>query len=981
MSKDNALFYQVKENITFESLWSQAMDTITSLSGNNWTDTGEHDPGITLLQAITWNCSDLSYRTSLSINDLLTKQGQPALFPAAFGPHRVLTCNTITAEDYRRALRDLHSRDTALKTDKHDFLFRDVCLIREPEQQRFHWWYNTEKREYSFIEPQDDSKPKDDETEATKKQLKLRGNYWLYVAPTLFTRLLSDKEHAVVVDHLNDFIVNHRNLGENISRIIWLEPAAFHPKLTIELSADIDDINRVVAQIYQKIEALLLPAATHLTTAQMQEAGYSNEEIFSGPFLQHGWQLASEPKISEQGITLNLSQLFNQLLAIPGVTNISHFSVAELSGKITPVKGDHWSWQVAGGHYPQLWGKCPLSLLASAESPLTLIAKGGISSVADKDKIAAYLTESVLIQTEPVLLPAGNVRNLGHYTPTGNHLPGCYQLQEPEEVITDAIRELHQFLLPVDQWLADGGAELAALPQLLAFTDREESNIIRATRWPYHAESVNQQVHKEYASQLADLQQQDVAIFVDEQTKHMINPANFYRELDFINYLLGYFGTCRAARPLTLSEEDFLITQRSYLAQQPSLGYDRINIRVDQVSALQKRLAARIGLNQECFAAEADLGHLPFYLIEHRQLLPQKPDDHYNDAQALEDFQVTEPSAGRGSEDEQWVILTAAGTADRLFRGQLVELIAEEKDSQLHVGPLLIIAVSADSFTLSTKHSQQLARDLPRLQTAWANQKLTWQNSNVWLQDMDYRLNYAQQQPGNENQRWLASNDQSPYPAMIMEQNEIIIRKTSLAGQGGRTTAVTDANEWQIRATVVQLDVVNGMILIQKEEGSEAFPDREEAWRYQWYFSRADYATTDRFSFCISLVHRRSLLESSHIDPAGLIDWLQQAIMPEFPAHVSLINHWLSDTEFDNFALTYKRWQNSGNPLGDDAFAILEMLTLGRLPIRALGIGLMRIATEAQKNQVVGESGEEWHSKIILQEELGYVPPNDSVFI
>ncbi|WP_340621941.1 hypothetical protein [Xenorhabdus siamensis] len=37
------------------------------------------------------------------------------------------------------------------------------------------------------------------------------------------------------------------------------------------------------------------------------------------------------------------------------------------------------------------------------------------------------------------------------------------------------------------------------------------------------------------------------------------------------------------------------------MAQQPELTYQRNNIRVDKVSALQKRIAARIGLGGECF--------------------------------------------------------------------------------------------------------------------------------------------------------------------------------------------------------------------------------------------------------------------------------------------------------------------------------------------------------------------------------------------
>ncbi len=80
---------------------------------------------------------------------------------------------------------------------------------------------------------------------------------------------------------------------------------------------------------------------------------------------------------------------------------------------------------------------------------------------------------------------------------------------------------------------------------------------------------------------------------------------------------------------------------------------------------------------------------------------------------------------------------------------------------------------------------------------------------------------------------------------------------------------------------------------------------------------------------------------------------------------MSLINHWLSDSAF---AQTYARWQNNGNPLGDDARSILQML--GHLPATELGIGLMRIATDAQRTAVIGADGSQWNTSVIVQEQL-----------
>lgn len=962
MSKENALFPQVKDAITFDTLWQQAKDAITAASGDIWTDTGDADPGITLLQAVTWNSSDLCYRTSLSLNDLLTREGEAYLFPEDFGPHNVLTCNTVTADDYRRALRDIHRSDIPsgiiLETTETGFLVQDALLIREPEASRFNWWYDAENREYTFTQP---------EGADEAKHNVLRGNNWLYVVPSRFTQALNAKDRVQVEQYLADFLADHRNLGEFFSRIIWLQPVTFSPQFSVALTSDISDVNLTVAHIYQTLEALIAPGALRQSTQQMQQAGISNEDIFVGPHMQHGWQSDRASAISEAGITLNLSQLFNQLLAIPGVESISGFKVGALPPQITSQQNDAWSWTIETGYYPLLWGDDPLAQLAAEDGPLTLIAKGGIYEKVDPENLKTYLLPTPLIQTMPVTLEATKLRDLSAYTPVADRLPECYQLQYPTEVIDNHVRELHQFLLTADQQLADGCAELAALPQLLAFSGRDKNNFIRGTRWPFAADSISQQVHQQYARSLTDFQQRDVAIFTADGAPNMVN---FYRELAFIQDLLGYFGTSRADKPLTLDLADFLATQRAYLAQQPSLGYDRINIRIDQISALQKRIAARIGLNSGCFTDNPDLGTLPFYLVEHRQLLPLQPEASYNSPQAPDDFiSWTKPK----------ISITKNGSAGKIKRGQLIDLIAIEENGTLYVRQQLVTDVEGDKFFFNTANSLQLKNDLERVQIAWNNKKLSWQNSNVWLQDMDYRLNYADSTPNQANQRLLASNDQSPYPAMVAQGDKIIIRRTGLSLNQQRKAAARDiSDEWMIEAQIIELDAIAGTMLIEKtHEDQPDFPSATDAWRYQWNFSEAAYATADRFSFAISIVQNRSLLENDNIDAARLTQWLQQTIMTEFPAHVSLINHWLSDSQFSNFAATYKRWQNNGTPLGDDAFAIMTMLTLGHLPVAELGIGLMRIATEEQRSEIMGSNGSEWHSEIILSEELFYIPKDE----
>lgn len=215
---------------------------------------------------------------------------------------------------------------------------------------------------------------------------------------------------------------------------------------------------------------------------------------------------------------------------------------------------------------------------------------------------------------------------------------------------------------------------------------------------------------------------------------------------------------------------------------------------------------------------------------------------------------------------------------------------------------------------------------------------------------------------------------------MVEVGDTIVIRSATLASsmagsQVSATIEPTAGEDWQINATILEVNPLTGTLLIEKDaDSTHAFPAEADAWRYVWNFDESAYATTDRFSFVISLVLNRNLIASQNIVPDKLITWILQVVMEQFPAHVSLINHWLSESAFKNFAQTYARWQNNGNPLGDDAWSILEMLTLGHLPATTLGIGLMRIATDAQQTAVIGADGSQWNTSVIVQEQLFYVP-------
>lgn len=749
MSHQDALFPIVKDDITFDALLAQAKTVIEQQSGQCWSNTSENDPGITLLEACCYGASDLAYRHTLPLRDLLTPR--PAdqtpgdgIFPQEFGPQQTLTCGPITAEDYRRALLDLHSSDTVNETSKGYFFFNDAQLIREPENQRYQYWYDKQKREYSFKNSGSDS------------QLTLRGNYWLYLLPSRET----ETNKTLAEERLKTFLKDNRNLGEFISKIIWLQPTDLPLQIDIELEDNVIDFADIFAQVYMTAEQMVLPKPERYTTQAMKDQGYHHEEIFAGPYLHHGW-IPTLPQTKDYtgDTVLNLSHLVNRLLAIKGIQSVTRLALAHHDTTITPLSNDNWSWEIAQKYYPRLWGSDPLALITSANSPLTIIAKGSVKINAAKQQVEDKIIEKPLINTQPELLNWGKYRKILDYYPVSNKLPACYGLQTYAR--NQQQIQLHQFMLPFEQMLANGCAELALLPKLLAFKQRGET--VYGAQWPFKADTVSQQAHQNIKADLIEKLNNDSQIHYDKGNN---KDKNYAKELTILDYLLGYFGTHRAARPLTLNTLDFLNTQRGYLAQQPELTYQRNNIRIDKVSALQKRIAARLGLGGECFSKTPNLDGLPFYLIEHRQLLPIKPDTKFDDKQKPDDLKVIEENSG--SKNHQ-LIITQQGIAGRLLQGQVINLIIIEGDREFILRSQMITEVTGDTFSLSTRNSSDLELNLDRIKLAFNNGNLRWQNSPVWLEDMDYQLVYADETYKNatEDQRWITSSAQSPFPAMI----------------------------------------------------------------------------------------------------------------------------------------------------------------------------------------------------------------------
>ncbi len=95
------------EAADYELLRKEGLAYIEKLSSKLWTDYNIHDPGISILELLCYAITDLGYRTSFDVADLIkAKEGQEK--PGSlFSAREILSNNPVSLNDFRKVLIDI----------------------------------------------------------------------------------------------------------------------------------------------------------------------------------------------------------------------------------------------------------------------------------------------------------------------------------------------------------------------------------------------------------------------------------------------------------------------------------------------------------------------------------------------------------------------------------------------------------------------------------------------------------------------------------------------------------------------------------------------------------------------------------------------------------------------------------------------------------------------------------------------------------
>ncbi|HTJ14030.1 MAG TPA: hypothetical protein VL547_18460 [Dinghuibacter sp.] len=272
----------------FAALRQEGVALVQALTGTTWTDYNLHDPGVTILEALCYALTDLSYRTDFPITDILAGPDgrvQPG-DNTFFSKSEILVSNPVTALDYRK-------------------------LIIDQLEEVYNVW----------LEP----------LACNGVTESLQGLYrcTVQVHKELAPQVLSSPSFvAALSERVRRCFVAHRNVCEDISDpIVVLKPVGVTVKADVEVTAGVTP-EEVLSNIYSALSAAFCPPLPFYSEEMMRAAGYTVEEMYAGPLLAHGF--LPDDALSERLRTIDPSDLIKAISDVEGVTYVRSIYVNTL---------------------------------------------------------------------------------------------------------------------------------------------------------------------------------------------------------------------------------------------------------------------------------------------------------------------------------------------------------------------------------------------------------------------------------------------------------------------------------------------------------------------------------------------------------------------------------------------------------------------------------------------------------------------------
>lgn len=446
--------------MNFDALRAKGIELIQAYSGHAWTDFNLHDPGITILEYLSYAITDLAYRTGFPIRDLLT--GSEGKIDAAknlfFSRKDIFTTNPVTVNDLRKLVLDTVPA------------VYNVWFEKIYSNQSAGYIKGLYRVSIQLFDEDTDSDPVSADTEQA----------------ALAKKISLEEE---TIEKVRSVVHRHRNLGEDYLDFIILKPCI------IEIEADIvierhSVAEEILSDVYTVIQHTLNPVIRFYTESELLEKGMALEEMYAGPALENGFLLDTEldARVKSMDQTdlmkstrprvVDPSDILKAIASIPGVYFVKDFRIkSDGTYQNTP-------FRLASDQYASFrYAKEQRSIEISTENNRLTVRESLFYTILHKKQ--DYLKRKFikgLQQPDEVAALKGTYLQPDHYFSFQNLFPPVYRLNEDriddtksrlsgaDKTNASAVakaKQLKAYLMFFEQVLANYLAQLANIDQLL----------------------------------------------------------------------------------------------------------------------------------------------------------------------------------------------------------------------------------------------------------------------------------------------------------------------------------------------------------------------------------------------------------------------------------------------------------------------------------------------------------------------------------
>lgn len=636
----------VPEGLDYEALKQYGLDYVKAVGGKMWSDFNVHDPGVTILEALGFALTDLSFRTSFKMKDYLTKKGStnPELSGSLFPAHEILSFNPCTLEDYRKyilenvpGVRDVSFSKKAIPIE----IFKG--------ERNYSTTSSYVRGYYDVI------------VEAEGKEVFMTEKVRSIIGRDVQGRYADDyykgNNYRKYLSHyIKNFLLKHRNLCEDFDKVIIREPVHFYISAAIEVAKG-TDCHKLLQTIYDRLNEYVSPAIKYHTLESLVKAGKKPEEIYGGELPRYGFIDREELRNYKRKDTLYVSDIKNILMKIDGVKSIKGLTLdgtygcsktdysISLNNPVITRYNKYYSWHLSPfflnreNYYAAPSDLFPEDFMANMDAPSTdtvipvftvgdngylsvsptqtpfnrvMLIRSSVPTVPTAEEAAVIPCRSERKSLEKGFnvvypMPESKYRDTGSYISFQNLFPKAYKMgaegiSERESDLRKASRlQLKAYLTFFDKVMAD---YLAQLDNLVEWFSIDESPTLETNTY-FHHQFTDSEIVDVSKVLDQDSGQIDVSEKVNMDRKSRLMDSLLARFCDsFVDYAaLSYLcaGTRYDSAMDVLTEKEALEDKKRLLRSIPEITGRRAQA-IDYterlyVSGIEKRILHKLGIN------------------------------------------------------------------------------------------------------------------------------------------------------------------------------------------------------------------------------------------------------------------------------------------------------------------------------------------------------------------------------------------------